>query len=248
MATLKFSSFAITIRPRMGVTPNSECEISLLKYFSKFEYSSVCFEKTGADRHLHAQVWFNDPKVKGDLMKQIRDRILAKTVPDWDNAQKKVACKIKIAYNDWFENYCAENETKGDPLELKFHNPPLETDSFYPSEEEQESIKNKANAKDPRFHHYKELYYERNKEKPKDTTEVARFLHIIMFIEKLIPVVIDKKARINICECLYYYLQDDYDPNDNYLIGINTFLSKEKAESAEQIWKAQQQIDWIQNE
>ena len=89
-------------------------------YFKKLKYSSVCFEKHDAERHLHAQVWYDKETNKGDIMKTIRDRICKDEVSDWDNSQKKHAVKIKICYNSWFDNYCADNEEKGEPTELQW--------------------------------------------------------------------------------------------------------------------------------
>jgi len=92
-------SFGITVRPRLGIPSNGSLETRLLKYFKKLKYSSVCFEKHDAERHLHAQVWYDKETNKGDIMKTVRDRICKDEVSDWDNSQKKHAVKINICYN-----------------------------------------------------------------------------------------------------------------------------------------------------
>ena len=140
-------------------------------------------------------------------MKTIRDRICKDEVSDWDNSQKKHAVKIKICYNSWFDNYCADNEEKGEPTELQWINAPLNELDYYPSEEEQDAIKQKANAVDPRFFGYEEKWKNINGDRlPNDVYDVADFLFGLMFKSRQIPVIIDKKARINVAECLYFYI------------------------------------------
>lgn len=242
----KYRSFAITFRPKLGIIKGGALEKKLISYFSKFEYASYIFEKEAEARHFHGQLWLPELKTKGDIKKQML-RFGESCIVDWDLAQKKVAICVCICYNSWFDNYCLENELKLDEhSDTCSHRPPLIEDEYYPTEEEQDAVKKKANAVDQRFHSYKVLWEERFDYVPTDLMPVANFLHDLMFIEKLIPVVIDKKARINICECLYFYLQDTRSV-DAVLLGAATFLSKEKEESALNILKAQQQIEWVQN-
>jgi hypothetical protein len=68
-----FKSYGITIRPKCGV--NEELQNNLLEKINKFKNLDSCFmisEKEGIERHLHIQVWFNEPRRKGDLKKTIR--------------------------------------------------------------------------------------------------------------------------------------------------------------------------------
>lgn len=242
------SSFAITIRPRHGIAPDTPLEKRLLKWFEKLTYSSVCFEKQDEARHLHAQVWYDEKdKKKGDLMKGLRDRICKDEIIDWDTSQKQKCVKICYAYNSWFENYCKDNEEKGEPTDIRWINAPLDELPYYPSEEEQSAIQAKANAADPRFYGYEEKWKSINGDRlPKDTYETAAFLFDLMFKFRTIPVVIDKKARCNIAECLYNYLIAPHNVEQfGTLVKVEPFVSKDKYEALVKIVQAQSHLHWV---
>eukprot|EP01052_Picozoa_sp_SAG31_P016393 SAG31_NODE_1085_length_10006_cov_34.511154_1_plen_181_part_00 len=179
-------------------------------------------------------------------MKALRDRICKDEIVDWDAAQKKSCCKIFFAYNSWFENYCLENEEKGEPTDIRWNKPPLDELTFYPTEEEQENIKAKSNAADPRFFSYEEKWKSINGDRlPKDSYETAAFLYDLMFKFRTIPVVIDKKARCNIAECLYNCLIAPHNVEEfGSLVKIEPFVSKDKFEAKVKIVQAQSHIEW----
>lgn len=206
---MEFKSFGITINIKPGIIKGSKLENNLLKASKTAEYYQVVSEKSGIERHFHIQLWFNDAKKKGDVKRKF-ERILSKEI-FWDVDHKRHAIKIKVCYNDWILNYCAENELKlnGDDFsEMLLDNLPATTDDFYPSEEDQEKIKNKANAVDQKFHNWLELWndYEFKVDNPR-LIDIAEFLGDMMFKSKTIPVIVDDKARKQNCKCLLAYIQ-----------------------------------------
>lgn len=210
----KYKSFGITIRPRSGINQNGVLESSLIKYCKKCEFYSYVFEKENEARHCHIQLYFEESKYKGDIKKQFT-RICEANIPDWDLAQKKFCVNIKICYNNWIENYCAENDIKTEEYSDNcVINVPLDEQDYYPSEAEQEKANAKANAVDQRFHSYIQFYNEDPEFKDYKYPTMfmcAKFLNKLMFIEKKIPVVIDDKARKNICKCFHSYYRGFFD-------------------------------------
>lgn len=144
-----FRSFAITVRPRDGVTDKTIS--AYLKWFEKLDYAFVCTEKDGVERHIHAQIFTDNAKAKGDITKQV-ERICERTICDWDQSQKKVLRQgIKVAYSDWYLDYLKENELKDNSCNILYEKLPENTYPYYPTEEQQEQVRTTANAVDPRF-------------------------------------------------------------------------------------------------
>lgn len=204
----KYRSFGVTVRPRNGIIKNGTLQKALLKYCNKFEYCSYVFEKENEARHVHIQLFFPEPKFKGDVKKQFL-RICEAHIPDWDIAQKKVCVLVKICYNDWIDAYCIDNDIKAcDHSDTMFHNPPVDDDEYYPSQEEQDAAKAKSNAADQRFHHLVELYNEHPAYKDNKYPQIytcAMFIADIMFVTKKIPVLVDDRQRKNLVKCFHAY-------------------------------------------
>lgn len=202
----QYNSFTFTIRPRCGV--GEEIQQIFEKFLIKnFEFHFLCAEMEDEARHLHGQVWFPNSRKKGDFKKTLQ-RVQEKCDPDWSPASSKVlAGGIKIAYSsNWVEEYL----TKEDGWIL--NNPPEYEDKYYPSQEEQESVKAKANAVDSAFHHWSVLYKESQfNDLPLSKESVAMWFHDAMFCSKKIRVQIDSRKRIQNRDCLYHYLRENPD-------------------------------------
>lgn len=221
----KYRSFAITVRPQQGIVKDSELEQELIKYLRKKIYYAYVFEKEHEARHLHAQIWLDVSTRKDDIQKTLK-RIQGKYDPNWSPASQKVLVSgVKIAYNDSFaDNYMnKENEA--------VYNPPNDTTEYYPTEEEQEKVRNKANAVDRHFHHLKELFEEDNIEldviHAKALDQISQWYYKVMFKDKKIQVVIDDKRRKQTVKCLLHYIY----PAVCYARDLN--LTKEDKEQIE---------------
>jgi len=135
MTVAKYRSWCLTVNPSQGVT--SPTEEALVKYCKSFPFYQFVIEGDAEARHAHIQIWCDTPTTKGDANKKL-ERVLAKVISDWNPAQQKVLRSgTKIAYSDWVENYCIQNDLKGES-NIILDNRPLDTDEYYPSEEEQE--------------------------------------------------------------------------------------------------------------
>lgn len=142
-----FKSYGITIRPKIGIDDNLLKKID--KSLDSFDHHFIVAEKEGVERHIHAQIWNNVSLRKGDLKKKLT-RICEKE-EWWDVYHKRYCIDINICYNDWLDNYCIDNETKGDPVEIISRGDPELTEIYYPSKKEQEFIINKSRSKNLKY-------------------------------------------------------------------------------------------------
>ncbi|AXH79057.1 MAG: hypothetical protein [Circular genetic element sp.] len=200
---MSYKSFAITVRPRDGITDKTVT--ALTKWFKALPYSVAVLEMQSEARHLHAQIWFNEPKTKGDISKQIH-RICDRTISEFDTSQLKVLRQgIKIAYSDWYLDYLVDNDNKTDDAHIIIDNPPEKTLDFYPTEEEQDKLQNKINAVDPRMYALEQSFLERY---PDNLTlkAVAQFLSEEMFVNRTIKCVLQQRDRTALCKTLHAYI------------------------------------------
>lgn len=222
----KYKSFAITVRPRQGISEAVSKEV--IKWLEKQDYYGYVFEGEGITRHMHAQVWMEKAVPKG-VIQMAMVRIGERKLADWDEEQKSVMRRgIRIAYSDWLNDYCLENDEKIDP-ENKEVNEPLKTNEFYPTEEEQEALEKKVTACDQKYHDLNVMYtdwLEKNG-KVNRLGLAAEFLSWAMFSEKCIKVIEDPKVRRWRAECLMKYNREHHCYTD--------CLSKEDCDTEEMI-------------
>lgn len=212
-----FRSFCLTVRPREGICDNTIEQIK--KWLHKCDHAFAVLEKSDNERHMHAQVWFEKGKARGDVCKQVQ-RICERTIEEWDTAQLKILRQgVKIAYSDWYLDYLAENESKDAP-NILVENVPGKTMGYYPTEEEQDRVKTVNTAVDPRFAKLELDYISQYSENPVTLDSVACFLCNEMFVNRTLKVVIHQRDRIALAQSLYAYISKDI---DKYL-----FLNKTK--------------------
>ena len=116
----KFQSFALTIRPRGGILKDGPLQKALETWLENWDYQLYAYEMEGESRHLHAQIFTNDPKRRSDICRRL-ERIQAKHDPDWSLASKRVLFSgIKVAYNDKYLDYILkeQNETPEGYIEV----------------------------------------------------------------------------------------------------------------------------------
>lgn len=238
----KSNSYAFTIRPRNGVAEGGKCEKALIKYVNKQAHAVMIYEKEGHERHIHAQVWINRPVAKGDFKKQLL-RIQQATVEDWDDTQAQVFKNkhgsdeaVKMCFNDDFWKEYLAKEDGIDGVNWLVNNPPPEehTSDYYPSQEDQNKIKEKSNAVDKKFYKWKTDYEEWLKTNQINAgsfdgnyvirhAHCAKFLADMMFHKKKYCVIVDAKARKQNCDALFHYI---YPSASSYKL----FLTDEKNE------------------
>lgn len=209
-----YRSYALTIRPLNGITDQTVDAIT--SWLNKLDYSVAVMEMEGSSRHMHAQIWSNQPKRKGDVCKALQ-RICERIIDNWDNAQLKVLrMGVKIAYSDWYLDYLTENEAKDDP-NILIYKPPDKSFDFYPTEEEQEAVRQVSTAVDPRFVHLEQKFnewFETFSSGIVTKAKVAKYLAHATNEERSMKVIVQKKDRIALCNSLYYFIMKSDDPSE----------------------------------
>jgi hypothetical protein len=205
-----FRSFAVTYRPRGGITDEA---VQALHKWLQDKYYFAVLEKQLDERHIHFQLWFDEPKRRVDIDKQVK-RIAKRTNHTWDDAQAKVSVLVKVAYNDWYLYYLQENDLKTDDPNILGQNIPGDTVDYYPSEEEDAKMKARATAKDPFYHELMEKWEifkeERELTGPFSLRDIALYLHHRQFIAKDMKVTTDSKRSRALCRTLHTYLTGEF--------------------------------------
>lgn len=212
----QFQAFAITVRPQNGF--QEETEKAFLKWFEKQHGAFAVIEKEGVERHLHAQLFYETPKSKGDINKQL-NRICSRTIPDWSPAEERVLKRgTKIAYNDdYMDEYLAKEDN------IIFNNPPENTKEYYPSEEEQQKVKASSNAVDKRYHawsvDFKESKFWQGEDWLPALADTAKFLAYQMFVSKKYPIITEHRKKVEYTKNLHMYVCEK--------ISIEEFMTQE---------------------
>jgi len=206
---MAYRSFCITVRPRGGITDKTSREV--ITWLTKCEYSFAVHEKKDECRHLHAQIWLDKARNRGDICKQLQ-RICERTIDDWDAEQKNVLRKgVRISYSDWYLDYLAENELKEDSPNILLNNPPAKTMDFYPTEEEQEKVQLLKTAVDPRFCRMEIDFLAWLGEGQITHNTVCKFLAEAMFVHRTQKVILQQRDRKALALSLYAYVNKSSD-------------------------------------
>lgn len=200
----KYRSYCITVRPKSGL--HGDYAEAIEKYIRKQKHFVYNYEKEEEARHIHAQLFFEDPVRKSNIQIALK-RIAEKHDKDWNPASRKVLVSgVKIAYNDNFmDNYIS----KDSEVEDLNWNPPLDTEEYYPTEEEQQKVQAKHNAVDTYFHKLLELWNEKNRDYTvhiNTLKDIGLFIYDQMFVDKTIPVVRDDRQRKQIVKAAMHYI------------------------------------------
>lgn len=190
-------SFAITIRTRVGM--NEEFKKQFDKWIRLQDYQVYVYEKEGVEEHLHAQIWLDQPRTKGNVAKPLK-KMIQRCYRE-DEYILKNALLIKNPWNDKYREYCEKDE----PLILE--NVPDDTSEYYPTEEEQKKFMEIAEGK-KHWTIWRELESLWNKDEISELS-VAQFLGEMMFIEKKIKIVEDNRKRQQMCKSFYLYMKGD---------------------------------------
>ena len=206
-----YKSYAITIRPRAGITDTTLKSIT--DWCKKQPYAVGVIEKDDESRHVHIQVWNDTPKARGDVAKTMQ-RICERTIPEWDNAQLKVLrAGVKIAYSDWYQDYLLDNDSKEQVTEdrIVINNPPDKTMEYYPTEEEQNEVQTLRTAVDQRLASHEIQCLKYLGDKPITIENVARWLAYATNDERSIKSAMHKRDRVAFCKQLYHYMIKSHD-------------------------------------
>lgn len=210
-----FRSYCFTVNPSNGVTP--EMENALIKFCNStyFIGSQMVIEKEGCQRHAHIQTWTEEAKVKGDVNNKIERVIKPFIVSDNDyKAQIRVLRNgTKVAYNNWINSYCLENDIKENDISiLVVDKRPVNSEDYYPSTEEQDKCKRQSNAVDQRMQKLEIMFEEWwDGDTPITLPLVAEFLADMCNSARKLQCILKYADRRNLCVALYNYITKTID-------------------------------------
>lgn len=197
----KFRSHCATIRPKNGA--DNKLIHQFIKYAKKQEYCLVVSEKYDAERHLHMQFWFSEPR-ELSVTQRAMENNQSKCDPNWDSSSKKVCRKgVTHAYNDDFMNNYLSPDKEGS--EVLYKKIPEETREYYPSDEYQDKAKTISLAADKRFCKLSLEFLEWNAGEKVDLVRCAEYLSWRMFTARNMYVLTSRKAKVELAENLYWY-------------------------------------------
>lgn len=203
-------SFGITIRTRVGM--NATFKENISKWLKKQPYSAYVYEKDGSEEHIHAQIWLEEARTKGNVMKPLAAMLKRCYMPE--DYVIKIAIVIKQAYND---DFCTEYMSKDGGLE--YYDPPDDTEPYYPSKEDQERFQEVA-ANKANWSLWTDLESKWEVDAPISEYTVAKFLADEMFVKRSIKVEMDGRKRRQMCETFTAFMKKQSDGT--------LFLAKEK--------------------
>ena len=198
-----YKAFAYTIRPLNGVKPGKEIETKLIKYIKK-HHGFIVAEKEDICRHLHGVIYYDKPKRKYDLALVLKSFQEAEQGTELSYQEERVLKGgLKIAYND---DFFTEYTNKSDST-LILDNLPENTKEYYPSEEEQAKVKRSSNAVDKTYNHLLDLWNESQRELSENAVKV--FMYDMMYVQKKIKVIEDRKKFNQRCISLFHYINGE---------------------------------------
>ena len=205
MTDIKFKTFAITIRPRDGYDESKDMHIR--EWIRKrCDYFHIISEKTGSERHIHAALFL---KLSVTIV-NFRN-VLVRWGKNFglDNDEISVLRKgVKILYNyDFIESYMDKDDDthviETCLPEKKF------LESWFPPKPV--SATTKKNAKHSKYYwELEQLWYEYTDPMTEINTINARhFLFRMMYSDRLIPVLRDDKAIVQVARHLTRWLKKE---------------------------------------
>lgn len=211
-----YKSFCITVRPGNGL--KDDLLEALTKKVKKYDYGFICTEKKDEKKHAHIQIWLNKETTKGVISTSFQ-RIQSKLDPNWNEASNRVLKKgVKIAYSDWYLDYCELNDNKIDieKSNVIYNSPPDNTLDYYADEDEQAEVLAKAKSANKQYYSLKEKFINDGWELkyPHDAVTVGEFIYTEMFVKDTIPIIKDPKQRRWLVDCLLKYIEKDSVPTD----------------------------------
>jgi len=211
--SIRYKSYAITVRPRAGL--KTAHEDVLLAWLQSLPHCVAVHEREGEAMHLHAQIWSMEGWIKGNIVKKLR-KIGERCLDDWDAPQAKVQSQgVRIAYSDWATDYLINNDDKPADEQgvVLIENAPDVQEAYYPSQDEQDAVQTRVNAKDSLMHSWAELWEEHASDDEKTRLSrlnrllyVGRFCSRIWFQLKLRPTLRNDRDQKDFVKRLTAYL------------------------------------------
>lgn len=200
----KYRSFGFTVSTIEPITKDSETHAYIEEWVKGHEFGMAIIElSTGRNPKLHAhgQVFLKTATTKDSIQKHFRKNILR-----LNPLSNKHAVDFSLAYDDNFINtYLEKDDFQWEICRAL----PEETRPYYPTQEEQDKVMAKHNAKDAFYHMLKEMWGEKKliaSTHIEAHTEIAFWLYDQMFVERTIATISDDRKRKQTVKTLIHYL------------------------------------------
>lgn len=194
---LPFRSYALTIRPRDGVT---DAQVDhLLKWIKRVcSYYHLITEKTGSARHIHAGIILKEAKSRANVLNR-----LLNLFKELDTTEKAVLRKgLKVMYNwDWINEYLAKGD---DTVVIESCLPEAgHIESYFPPKPVPQNTKRCSV-----YYHELEALWMKHTHPGTDvnTISVRNFLFKMMYSVRVIPVMRDDRQIIQTAKHLTRWL------------------------------------------
>lgn len=186
--TDKFSTFAITIRPRSGI---SEDDIKKYCAFVKkhCSYYYIITEKEDDERHIHSAIFFKIPKTRSNVT-----TYLSRLFKHYDSEEKRVlnnGCKI-LYNNDFITSYM----NKGDDTVVIERNLPeiSQLEAYYPPKPEVSTAEQRRLHMHSTMISYEQYWHQYMSPIAEVNTSTVRdFLFDLQYNKRVIGLLDDKK-------------------------------------------------------
>ena len=189
-----YKTYAITVRPRTGIT---DVQVQRLSDWVKkqCEYYHVVTEKNDDERHLHAGLFLKKEKERKNVISMLLNQM-----KELDGEERTVLRKgVKVMYNmDFIDNYL----DKDDDTKVIVSNLP---DQYLGFPEKAEDLNRKA---DPYYAKLEKLWYEHQNTGVEVCGQTCRdFLFDMMYNKRLIRIIADDKRIMQVARHLMRYLK-----------------------------------------
>lgn len=188
MENPKYKTYALTLRPKDGVTdPQLE---KLEEWIRKRSlYYHVITEKQGSERHAHAGMVLKVPVTRGNF-----GTLVKRLFSELDQAEQRVLLNgVKIMYNeDFIRNYLDKDD---DTVVVCSCLPEAgHMESYFPPKPAVLEKKRKCSAY---YHELEQLWKKHSRPDVQVGTEnVRNFLFKMMYSERCIPIIRDDRAIV----------------------------------------------------
>lgn len=199
MSSSSYRSYAITVRPRDGVT-DDQVELVTKWIRKNCEYYRVVTEKTGSERHIHAGLILREARPRSNILQRFLQ--LFKNLTPTEKSVLRSG--LKIMYNwDFINNYLDKDD---DTIVVAENLPEAgHMESFFPPKPSPKVTTSKKCSL--YYHELEALWYAHSTPGTDVNTERVRdFLFKCMYSLRCLPVIRDDKQIIQTARHLVRWL------------------------------------------
>ncbi len=214
---MSYQTFAITLRPRGGITPADQKTFDTWME-KKCMYYFAAKEKRDTDgEHIHAGVAM-DKEWKMSNMRLTLKRLF----PTWEDDCVKHGIKCSVWYSmDWYDEYAQKEDD--DNVYLVHMPQDKELVPFPPKDDRQ-----LARPVSIWYHNLEARWLEQDPQPLPTPHNIRRFVRTLMFVDRSIEVIADTRVFNQRCKALERYICKDVESDDEVEMGVCESCRKRK--------------------